>query len=299
MKRAFLLAVAALFCITAFSQTRKELYDSLSQSFKDKDSVKTAKLIADWERLYPKDAELYSIYANLYLRKAMKEVVIVSKEKPEDEEYYVGKDSLGNEIYIYSIIDIDDEMIDKAISKLWEGIAKFPDRLDFRFGLAHILYEMERHQEMVNSLYKTVERSRENSNRWTWTLDEKMGDDGEDAMMETLQGYFNDLVNVPDGMELAEAYVDKVLQYYPENVMFLNDKAIFAYERGDMEGALKELLKIHEIAPDDAVVINNIAYLYESRKDKANALKYYRLLEKTGDEYYAPLAKKAIAELEK
>ena len=298
MKRAFLLAVAALFCITAFSQTRKELYDSLSQSFKEGDSVKTAKIIADWERLYPKDAELYSVYANLYYSKAMKEVVIVSKEKPEDEEYYVGKDSLGNEIYIYSIIDLDGEMVDKAVSKLGEGVAKFPDRLDFRFGLAHILYETEKHQEMVNELIKTVERSRENGNKWTWTLDEKI-EDGEDALMETLQGYFNDLHNVPDGSALVESYVNKVLQYYPENIMFLNDKAIFAYDRGDLDAALNELLKVHGIAPSDAVVINNIAYIYEQKKDKANALKYYRLLEQTGDEYYVPIAKKAIAELEK
>ena len=86
MKKAILLAVAALFCLTAFSQTRKELYDSLAKSFKDKDTVQREKIIADWERLYPKDAELYSVYANLYLSKAMKEVVIMSKEKPEDEE---------------------------------------------------------------------------------------------------------------------------------------------------------------------------------------------------------------------
>ena len=39
MKRAILLAVTLLCCVTAFSQTRKELYDSLSQSFDDKDSV--------------------------------------------------------------------------------------------------------------------------------------------------------------------------------------------------------------------------------------------------------------------
>ncbi|MBR4801562.1 MAG: hypothetical protein IK041_02000 [Bacteroidales bacterium] len=298
MKRAFLLAVAALFCITAFSQTRKELYDSLSQSFKDGDSVQTAKIIADWERLYPKDAELYSVYANLYYSKAMKEVMIISREKPEDEEYMVGQDSLGNEIYMYSIVDLEDDMVDKAVSKLEEGIAKFPDRLDFRFGLAHILLETERHQEMVDALGKIVERSRENGNKWTWTLDEKW-DGGEDGLMSSLQAYFNDLNNVPDGMERAESYVNKVLQYYPKNIMFLNDKAIFAYERGDMDGALKELLNIHQIAPNDAVVINNIAYIYESKKDKANALKYYKLLEKIGDEYYTPLAKKAIAELEK
>lgn len=298
MKKAFLLAVAALFCTVALSQTRQELYDSLAQSFQDKDSAQTAKIIADWERIYPKDAELFSVYANLYYSKAMKEVVIVSKEKPEDEEYYVGKDSLGNDIYIYSIIDIDEGMVDKAVSKLEKGISEFPDRLDFRFGLAHILYEMERHQEMVNTLYKTLERCKENGNKWTWTLDEKL-DDGKSALMETLQGYFQDLYNQPDGMLLAESYVNKVLQYYPQSIEFLNDKAFFAYDRGDMDEALNQFLKIHEMAPDDAVVINNIAYMYQQKKDKANALKFYRLLEKTGDEYYVPLAKKAIAELEK
>lgn len=298
MKKAFLLAVAALFCTVALSQTRQELYDSLAQSFQDKDSAQTAKIIADWERIYPKDAELFSVYANLYYSKAMKEVVIISKEMPEDEEYFIGKDSLGNEIYMYSIIELDDEMVDKAVSKLEEGISKFPDRLDFRFGLAHILYEVERHQEMVNSIGKTVERSKENGNKWTWTLDVEV-DDGEGVLMETLQGYFQDLYNQPDGTPLAESYVNKVLQYYPQSIEFLNDKAIFAYDRGNIDEALDLFLKIHEMAPKDAVVINNIAYTYQLKKDKANALKFYRLLEKTDDVEYVNLAKKAIDELEK
>ncbi|MBR5399168.1 MAG: hypothetical protein IK103_05185 [Bacteroidales bacterium] len=298
MKRAFLLAVAALFCITAFSQTRKELYDSLAKSFKDKDTVQREKIIADWERLYPKDAELYSVYANLYLSKAMKEVVIMSKEKPEGEEYFTGKDSLGNEIYMYSTVDYDGGMLQKSLSTLEEGISKFPDRLDFRFGLASVLYDTDNYREMVNVLCKTVERSRENGNNWLWTLDEKT-DDGEGVMLDSFQDYFNDLFNELGEKEHAETLVNKVLQYYPNSIVFLNDKAIFAYDRGDLDGALKEFLNIHSMAPDDAVVINNIAYLYQSKNDKANALKYYRLLEKTGDEYYAPLAKKAIAELEK
>ncbi|MBP5390463.1 MAG: hypothetical protein J6Y40_00090 [Bacteroidales bacterium] len=298
MKKAILLAVAALFCLTAFSQTRKELYDSLAKSFKDKDTVQREKIIADWERLYPKDAELYSVYANLYLSKAMKEVVIMSKEKPEDEEYFVAKDSLGNEIYMYSTVDYDSGMLQKSLSTLEEGIAKFPDRLDFRFGLASVLYDTDNYREMVNVLCNTVERSGANGNKWLWTLDENV-DDGKGEMMETLQGYFNELFNEIGDKALAETLVNKVLQFYPKDIVFLNDKAIFAYDRGDLDGALKEFLNIHVMAPNDAVVINNIAYLYEKKKDKANALKYYRLLEKTDDENYVRLAKKAIAELEK
>ena len=298
MKKAILLAFAALFCLTAFSQTRKELYDSLAKSFKDKDTVQRGKIIADWERLYPKDAELYSVYANLYLSKAMKEVVIMSKEKPEDEEYFVAKDSLGNEIYMYSTVDYDSGMLQKSLSTLEEGIAKFPDRLDFRFGLASVLYDTDNYREMVNVLCNTVERSGANGNKWLWTLDENV-DDGKGEMMETLQGYFNELFNEIGDKVLAETLVNKVLQFYPKDIVFLNDKAIFAYDRGDLDGALKEFLNIHVMAPNDAVVINNIAYLYEKKKDKANALKYYRLLEKTDDENYVRLAKKAIAELEK
>ena len=298
MKKAILLAVAALFCLTAFSQTRKELYDSLAKSFKDKDTVQREKIIADWERLYPKDAELYSVYANLYLSKAMKEVVIMSKEKPEDEEYFVAKDSLGNEIYMYSTVDYDSGMLQKSLSTLEEGIAKFPDRLDFRFGLASVLYDTDNYREMVNVLCNTVERSGANGNKWLWTLDENV-DDGKGEMMETLQGYFNELFNEIGDKALAETLVNKVLQFYPKDIVFLNDKAIFAYDRGDLDGALKEFLNIHVMAPNDAVVINNIAYLYEKKKDKANALKFYRLLEKTDDVEYVNLAKKAIDELEK
>lgn len=297
MKKLFLLVLAALFCITAFSQTREKLYNRLLWSFSDKDTARSAKILSDWEKLYPQDAQLYAGYANLYLQKSLKEVTIISEEKPEDEDYDVEIDSLGNEVYTYTTRIRDSLMTDKRISTLEEGISKFPDRLDFRISLASTHWANKNNREMVDVLCKIIERSRENGNNWLMTLDEKP-EDGEATMFEPFQSYFSHLFLKLNEIELAESLADTVLKYYPNNTVFLNNKAGIAYDRGDYDTALKNYLKSHEIAPNVSFVLLNIAYIYEKKKDKANALKYYKLLEETGDELYAPVAKKAIAELE-
>lgn len=298
MKKAILIVLAALLCITAFSQTREKLYNRLLWSLSDKDTARSAKILSDWEKLYPQDAQLYAGYANLYLQKSIKEVTVISEEIPEDEDYDVETDSLGNEIYTYTTRIRDSVMTAKRISTLEEGISKFPDRLDFRISLASTHWANKNNREMVDVLCKIIKRSRENGNNWLMTLDEKP-EDGEATMFEPFQSYFSHLFLKLNEIELAESLADTVLKYYPNNTVFLNKKARIAYEREDFDTALEKYLKSYEIAPDDPSVIVNIAYLYETKKkDKANALKYYKLLEETGDELYAPVAKKAIAELE-
>lgn len=133
-----------------------------------------------------------------------------------------------------------------------------------------------------------------NKNNWLWTFDEKVGD-GQAELFSTFQGYFSEVFE--QNLNLADRIADLVLEFYPNNVIFLNDKAVIAYTAGDIDGALTNFLKVHKIDPEDPVVINNIAYTYELKKDKAKALEYYKLLSKTTDPQYKKIAEKALKEL--
>ena len=294
--KSFLLAAAVLFSSICLAQTRQELFENLKTSLEARDTSAARNVILDWEKAFPQDPELYSAYANLYLVKSIKEVVLITDEKPEDEEFFVMKDSTGKEHYMYSTLDVEKEWIDKAVDVLGKGVEKYPDRLDLWFGKAYLVLNYYENDDFIGLISDILKRSVANKNNWLWTLDEKV-EDGQAALFDTFQGYFSGVFE--QDLEFAGRIVDEVLKYYPNNVIFLNDKAVIAYNAGDIDGALENFLKVHKIDPEDPVVINNIAYTYQLKKDNAKALEYYKLLSKTTDPEYKKIAEKAIKELSK
>lgn len=287
-------AAAFLFSTVCIAQTRQELYDRFTSAMQEKDSASVKNIIGEWEKLYPQDAQICALYSNLYTLRAEKEVVIISAEKPEDEEVFVTVDSTGKEYYMYSKLDVDMEWIDKSIDVLGKGVEKHPDRLDLWFGKAYMVMSFYEDDDFIAVLSDILKRSVANKNNWLWTFDEKVGD-GQAELFSTFQGYFSEVFE--QNLNLADRIADLVLEFYPNNVIFLNDKAVIAYTAGDIDGALANFLKVHKIDPEDPVVINNIAYTYELKKDKAKALEYYKLLSKTTDPQYKKIAEKALKEL--
>lgn len=295
--KTLLFAVAMLLSSTViFSQTRETFYNHFKTAVQAQDTLAVRNVINDWEKELPQDPELYAAYSNLYLLKSIKEVVIISDEAPQDQEVFVMKDSTGKEHYMYSKLDIDMQWIQRSVDILSKGLEKYPDRLDFWFGKAYLIMDYYEENDFIQVLSDVLKRSTINKNNWLWTLDEKE-EDGQDALFDTFQGYFSGVFE--QDLEFAGRIVDEVLKYYPNNVIFLNDKAVIAYNAGDIDGALENFLKVHKIDPEDPVVINNIAYTYQLKMDNAKALEYYKLLSKTTDPEYKKIAEKAIKELSK
>lgn len=61
-----------------------------------------------------------------------------------------------------------------------------------------------------------------------------------------------------------------------------------------MMKTLTYLLKAEKISPEDFIVLNNIAYTYKMKNDKINAIKYYKLVKKYGDESAKNQAEKEL-----
>ena len=108
MRRIFSTFIFMLLSCAVFAQTKAELYDRFSQAVSEHDTTTVVSLISDWERLYPGDAELFSLRANYYFMDAASDVIALSAEKPADGRgYYVMEDSLGNTQYMYSDVQTD------------------------------------------------------------------------------------------------------------------------------------------------------------------------------------------------
>ena len=63
--------------------------------------------------------------------------------------------------------------------------------------------------------------------------------------------------------------------------------------------ALEPLLKAEKLNPKDYIVLNNIAQAYKLKGDTKNAIKYYELTIKYGDEQAKKYAQGQIDELKK
>ena len=223
------------------------------------------------------------------------------------------EDSTGAPVYLYQVQVFNDSLVAIANEKIDKAISLYPDRLDLPFGKLAALFRLEDYDNAMPVLHQVIERSHLNGNRWTWTLNTPVGEDGETMFKSSMQDYFSRLFDAAMFKSSMQDYfsrlfdaelddkamqlVEWLLQYYPDEVMFRSDKASLLAKTGNNDQALPLFLSIHKDYPDDNIVISNIAYIYKTMGDKENALKYYRLLSKCDDEEMEELAREAISEL--
>lgn len=282
---------------TVFAQTRKEMYDMFDSAASQRDSAAVASLIVEWEKSYPDDAELFSVRANYYYMNAVKEMVALSQEKPTDgREYYVMKDSLGEEVYMYSVSQVDSARVTAAQAILADGIARHPHRIDLRLGKVALHLKMKENALAVQELASALEQSVANQNKWTGALDEPIETEGISYLRDCVQTYFVQLINDGD-LATAEKMIDASIRHYPQDAIFLTDKGTARFLSGDLPSALQWCLSAREHASDDVLITNNIANIYEKMGDKQNALKYYRIVADSNSPEYSENAKLAVKEL--
>ena len=286
-----------LFVCSALAQSREELYNNFKVALSERDSTAILSLISDWEKIYPLDAELYSLKANYYFQNAVDDVVVMSEIEPTDGRYYyVAEDSLGSKLYMYSVLQIDSIKLDSAKEVLAEGISKNPDRIDLRLGKVAMHLYVQENLLAVQEIQSALEHSTKNNNKWNGTLDSPIESNGISYLRDCIQGYLSQLLDANDYVS-AEKMIDTCIRLYPNDAIFLTDKGALRSYAGDSETALHWFLKARELTPEDMLIANNIAYLYEKQGDKKNALKYYRIVADGNDESCAEIARTAIQEL--
>ena len=297
MKRLLATLFAAVLAWSAVAQTREELYDRFQEASEMADTAAMAAVMIEWEGLYPDDAELYSVRANYYYLSSREEVIILSDKEPADgREYLEVKDSLGVKDYMYTEIQIDSSKHVAATMALAEGISRYPDRLDLRLGKVTLHLYSNENDLAVEEVIAALEHSVKNQNKWCETLDVPVESDGVAYLRDCIQDYFVHFINTDD-LASAEKMIDACISIYPDEVMFLSDKGSIRYYADDQQGALEWFLMGNRIAPDDMIIVANIALIFQMQGDKDNALKYYNIMAESDDPEFSDLAKYEIQKL--
>jgi len=265
-----------------FGQNYQEKFKKFSE---EKDTIQQLKILKEWEIKNPNDSELYTSYFNFYFSKSKTEIISISKNSNGEDGYQL-KDSIGNIAgYIQPNNTYNEEYAKKGIEYIEKGILKFPKRLDMRFGKTYVLGENENYDEFTKEIIKTIEYSNVIKNEWTWTKDKKL-EDAENFMLGSIQKYVTQLYNTGNDelLENMKNISETVLKYYPNHIESLSNVSIVHLIRKEFDKGLEYLKKAEKINPTDFVVLGNIAQAYKMKDDKVNAIKYYELVKKYGNE---------------
>ena len=139
-----------------------------------------------------------------------------------------------------------------------------------------------------------------NENKWTWD-DNKPLDDPKEFMLSSIQSYQIQLYNTENDslLDNMKRIAETVLKYYPDHIESLSNLSIVFMLQEQYDKALEPLLKAEKLDSKDFIVLSNIAQAYKLKGDNKNAIKYYELTLKYGDDQAKKYAKEQIEELNK
>lgn len=295
MKKIIVFFVATLFSQAVFSQN---YYSQFQKHWQEKDSQKQFEVLQKWQKEQPNDAELFTAYFNYHFFKSRKESVALSK-KPKGKDNFILKDQQHKTAgYLSSQVVYNEAELKKGFAQIDKGIALYPNRLDMRFGKVFIYGKLKRWSLFTKEIIKSIEQSAQNNNNWTWTQNQKLKD-SKNFFLSTIQDYQLQLYNTEEDKLLNNMrnIAQKVLQYYPQHIPSFSNLAVTYLLTGEYDKAINILLKAEKIAPQDDVVLSNIAQGYKLKKDNAKAVVYYKKVLRFGDSDAKKYAREQIKKL--
>lgn len=266
--------------------------------WENNDTTCQTKILMKWEKANPNDPELFTAYFKYHFMKARREVLALSKEDANGAGLELRDDTdqaagfLGSQTH-YDLLEFK-----KGIDKINEGINKYPNRLDMRFGKIYALGEIEDWENFTREIITAVRYSSKNKNQWTWMNNEEQG---KDFFLSSIQSYQIQLFDTEDDSLLLNMrkIASTILEYYPEHIESLSNLSITHLLLGEIDEGLKPLLKAEKINPEDHVILTNIAHGYVLKGNKDKAIEYYEKIIKIGNEQVSAFAQQQIKELKK
>jgi tetratricopeptide (TPR) repeat protein len=294
----FLLFGLTLLVNQVSGQTFKQQFNDLVSK---KDTVGEQQILEKWEKADSNDPELYVAYFNYFAKKSKKEIVRLDGNGKGKEGFQImDKDSSKKEpvAFLYGDTYYDKDILKKGFDYIDIGIKKHPNRLDMRFGKIYMLGQIEDYEKFTVEIINTIDYSTINKNQWTWSDDQPV-DNPKQFFLGSLQGYQVQLYNTEndDLLDNMKRIAETVLKYYPDHIEGLSNLSIVFMLQKQYDKALESLLKAEKLNPKDYIVLSNIAQAYKKKGDTNNAIKYYELTIKHGDEQAKKYAQGQIDEL--
>lgn len=282
----------------SFGQSQLQQFSILASK---NDTIGELTFLKNWEATNKEDPDLYVAWFNYYFLKSKKEVVRLDADTTKQEGFKVNDPNTKKRVgSIYGDIYYDPLIVNKGIHYIDIGINKFPTRLDMRFGKVYVYGIINDFEQFTAEIVKAIDYSNIIKNKWTWKENKPL-EDPKTYMLGTIQSYQNQLYNTGnDSLLIYMSTIAKtILKYYPEHIESLSNLSIVYLINKDYNKAIETLKKAEKLNSSDYIVLGNLARAYQLYGDKANAIKYYELEIKYGDQQAKEFAKNQIKDLQK
>ena len=295
MKSTFLTFILFLFGTPCFAQNNH--LEQFRICLEQNDTLQQIYILKDWEKFNNNDPELYTAYINHYYTKA-KTIYLSLESTPSTEESLQVTDSLGNTQHLNERIAFNHKLVNQGLAYIDEGIRRFPNRLDMRFGKIYVLKKVGRYDEFTQEVIKAINHSDINKNQWTWA-ENKTVPDAKKFFLSSVQDYVLDLYDTEndDLLDNMKSISETVLRFYPAHIESYSNIAVVFLHKKDPDKALKYLLIALQMNSKDTVILSNTAKAYVMKNDKTNAIKYYEMVKEHGDSETQEFANQQINEL--
>ena len=299
MKKVGSLIICTFLLINSiFAESKSEQFWKLMNDKKYED---IEIFLGKWEKENKKDPELYVAYFNYYLKQATQEQMHLETFLPENfnGQYIEGQNENGDKIYIYSIIEYDDKLCNKAFEYIDKGLSYNPKRLDMYFGKAHLYYLRKDYKNQCELLKTLFNLNKKYKSKWLWsnnTPAEEIGVDFALSMHDYIGKWLYE--KSADSIQYAKELSLELIKYFPKNPIAYNDAAISCIYSNDLKSAKEYLKSAYELDTSDMIILINLAKVSKDLGEKDEAIKYYKLLEQSPDEQYSSMAKRQLEALQ-
>lgn len=267
------IVLSAIFAFSSYCLYAQSTADLFYNALMNKEYDTADSLLAVWHEQSPDDPEIFPAEFNYYINRSRSEMLVITGDTIPTGDCFLLQDSTGTTAgQITSRITWDNELFNKAICVLDAGIGKHPRRLDFRFGEAKA-FEMKGEYDRELSVLSEVLDMDSADSRWLWSENEPV--DGNEIIPESIFDYCRVLYE--DGAtDILKRLCTKYSETHEPDVMILNILAAVYFDEEDYRSALEVFEQAHAAAPDDAIILCNIAYLHMQTGDRDKALEVYR-----------------------
>jgi tetratricopeptide (TPR) repeat protein len=265
------------------------------------DTIGELALLKKWESSNKEDPDLFIAWFNYYFQKSMKEVVRLDADTSRQNGFKITDPATKKRVgSMFGDIFYDPDIVSKGFQYIDKGIEKYPTRLDMRFGKVYAYGKIPDWENFTDEIVKTIDYANVIKNQWTWKENKPL-EDPVKFMLGTIQSYQVQLYNTgyDSLVKYMETIAKAVLKYYPNHVESLSNLSIVYLINKDFDKAIEVLLTAEKQDPTDYIVLGNLAQAYTLKGDYENAIKYYKLTVKYGDQKSKDFANKQLKNLKK
>ncbi len=257
-----------------------------------------AKAFDEWAAREPQNPDPYVLAANAYLAAADNVVInadtkrkgfVVVDPKTKKQIGTVGTES-------------DPKIQRKGEEMLAMAARKFPHRLDIHVGRMSVCERIGDPEAVERAATEMLAAVGGQGEKLRWVDDSPIQVSLEEKVVDEIHGRISRLYGreKPETDEAAHRIAVAALKLFPKNVKLLNLAAVYHAYKEQWKEARELFVRASEIAPDDLIVLSNIAMASTRLGDAADATKRFEdIIKRAPDSDEAKQAKGELAKLRK